>query len=57
MRADIGIPVDRRRLRWPQSGAGNPPGSCAGVAALASGTAAVRDSRHPAGSAPIYIRK
>jgi hypothetical protein len=43
-------------VRWRKSSASNPSGNCVELAALADGTVAVRNSRHPAGPALVYTR-
>jgi uncharacterized protein DUF397 len=57
MQAENGVPADRLRTQWPKSSASNLAGSCVQTAAPADGTVAVRNSRHPAGPALIYIRE
>jgi hypothetical protein len=51
-----GVQADRLDVVWRKSKASNPSGSCVEVAKLPSGEIAVRNSRHPAGPALIYLR-
>ena len=57
MQVNNGIPADQLGpARWRKSRVSNPSGSCVELAELPGGTIAVRNSRHPSGSALIYTR-
>jgi hypothetical protein len=42
--------------RWRKSSASNPSGACVELAELPGGEIAMRNSRHPSGSALLYTR-
>lgn len=56
MSVENGVPADQLGAAWRKSQASNPSGSCVEVAKLPDGEIAVRNSRHPSGSALIYTR-
>lgn len=57
MPAEYGVPADQMGLAWRKGKAGDPNGACVEVAPLPDGGIAVRNSRHPSGSALIYSRR
>ncbi len=57
MRIMNGVPAgELDGARWRKSSESNPSGNCIEFAALADGSVAIRNSRHPDGPALVYTR-